>query len=293
MELKVFNYHDLKIRTIIKNGEVWFIGKDVAVALGYTKPENAVSTHVDSEDKTTPLIQGSGSNYKSNTVIINESGLYSLILSSKLPSAKQFKRWVTSEVLPSIRKTGGYQSPNAGQEENKTPKIDIRSTIFQYQGQPVLTLLQIANLIRRSKGSVNYQVQTTLEEGKEYFHLSGETMKQFKKENPVFPAYIPELLVVTIFAAHKACHKMGREFPDGKKLKSQPKTLAHFTPDEAKERMMRIYQTLDLLTEEFSHCREEEFAYPLRHTIWLLLSEMILCVYKTGPVFPKGGKEGR
>ena len=85
-----------------------FVGKDVATALGYAKPENAIATHVDTEDKTTTLIQGTGSNYKSKMVIINESGLYSLILSSKLPQAKEFKRWVTSEVLPQIRQTGGY-----------------------------------------------------------------------------------------------------------------------------------------------------------------------------------------
>ena len=70
------------------NGEPYFVGKDVAVSLGYAKPENAISAHVDQEDKTTTLIQGDGSNYKSKTTIINESGLYSLILSSKLPKAK-------------------------------------------------------------------------------------------------------------------------------------------------------------------------------------------------------------
>ena len=91
-----------------ENGEVLFVGKDVAKALGYAKPENAIAVHVDKEDKTSTLIQGSGSNYKSKAVLINESGLYSLILSSKLPQAKAFKRWVTAEVLPQIRKTGGY-----------------------------------------------------------------------------------------------------------------------------------------------------------------------------------------
>lgn len=77
------------------------------MALGYANPSNAVSKHVDKEDKTSYLIQVSGSNYKTNTTFVNESGLYSLILSSKLESAKRFKRWVTSEVLPCIRKTGG------------------------------------------------------------------------------------------------------------------------------------------------------------------------------------------
>ena len=108
-ELKIFENPEFgKIRTIEINGEPGFVGKDVAVVLGYAKPENAIATHVDEEDKTTTLIQGDGSNYKSKTTIINESGLYSLVLCSKLPTAKKFKRWVTSEVLPSIRKTGSY-----------------------------------------------------------------------------------------------------------------------------------------------------------------------------------------
>lgn len=107
--LQIFKSPDFgQVRTIQQNGEPWFIGKDVAEILGYKKPENAIAVHVDDEDKTTTLIQGTGSNYKSNAVIINESGLYSLILSSKMPKAKEFKRWVTSEVIPAIRKTGGY-----------------------------------------------------------------------------------------------------------------------------------------------------------------------------------------
>lgn len=108
-ELMVFNNAEFgQVRTMEINGEPWFVGKDVAVALGYNKPENAIANHVDSEDKTSTLIQGTGSNYKSKAVIINESGLYSLILSSKLDTAKKFKHWVTSEILPTIRKTGSY-----------------------------------------------------------------------------------------------------------------------------------------------------------------------------------------
>ena len=109
-EIQVFNHKMFgEIRAMTaENGEVLFVGKDVATALGYAKPENAIAVHVDKEDKTSTLIQGSGSNYKSKAVIINESGLYSLVLSSKLPQAKAFKRWVTSEVLPQIRQTGGY-----------------------------------------------------------------------------------------------------------------------------------------------------------------------------------------
>ena len=108
-EIKIFENEEFgQMRTMLIDNEPWFVGKDIAEILGYAKPQNAIATHVDDEDKTTPLIQGTGSNYKSKSTLINESGLYSLILSSKLPNAKKFKRWVTSEVLPSIRQTGGY-----------------------------------------------------------------------------------------------------------------------------------------------------------------------------------------
>ena len=116
-QIQIFNNAEFgEIRSMEIGGEPWFVGKDVATALGYAKPENAVSNHVDSEDKTSTLIQGSGSNYKSKAIIINESGLYSLILGSKLDGAKRFKRWVTSEVLPAIRKTGAYATDSKAAE---------------------------------------------------------------------------------------------------------------------------------------------------------------------------------
>lgn len=99
------------IRTIMVNEEPYFVGKDVAEILGYSDPSSAVSKNVDDEDKTTLLLEQDGSNYKSKTTIINESGLYSLILSSKLPQAKDFKHWITHEVLPSIRQYGLYATP--------------------------------------------------------------------------------------------------------------------------------------------------------------------------------------
>ena len=97
------------LRIVMVDSEPWFVGKDVAEKLGYAKPRNAISNHVDDEDKGVAPIQGDLGGTQEMT-IINESGLYSLILKSKLPEAKQFKRWVTSEVLPSIRKDGGYIS---------------------------------------------------------------------------------------------------------------------------------------------------------------------------------------
>ena len=97
-----------KIRTCQVNNQIMFVGKDVATALGYAKSRNALSVHVDEEDKKDALIQGPLGGTQKMTVI-NESGLYALILSSKLPQAKAFKRWVTSEVLPAIRQTGKYE----------------------------------------------------------------------------------------------------------------------------------------------------------------------------------------
>ena len=109
-EITVFENTEFgSIRTMEINGEPHFVGKDVALILGYAKPRNAIAVHVDEEDKKVAPIQGDLGGTQEMT-IINESGLYSLILSSKLPKAKGFKHWVTSEVLPTIRKTGGYVS---------------------------------------------------------------------------------------------------------------------------------------------------------------------------------------
>lgn len=111
--IKIFNNAEFgEIRVMLIDNDPWFVGKDIAVSLGYAKPENALAAHVDEQDKTTTLIQGDGSNYKSKTTIINESGLYSLIFSSKLESAQRFKHWVTHDVLPSIRKHGMYMTDN-------------------------------------------------------------------------------------------------------------------------------------------------------------------------------------
>lgn len=124
-DLKIFENKEFgEIRTVIKDGEPWFVGRDVALALGYAKPENAVMVHIDDDDKTLTLIQGRCSTGSQNTTIINESGLYSLVLSSKQPNAKKFKKWVTSEVLPSIRKNGGYI---AGQETMPDDELMARA----------------------------------------------------------------------------------------------------------------------------------------------------------------------
>ena len=118
-EISIFTNPEFgKIRTVTLNGEPWFVGKDIATILGYKDSINSIKSHVDAEDKrgwqiTTP----SG---EQTMTIINESGLYSLILSSKLPSAKTFKRWVTAEVLPQLRRTGTYGNINLEEVITKT-----------------------------------------------------------------------------------------------------------------------------------------------------------------------------
>ena len=109
--MKIFENPEFgKVRTIVINDEPWFVGKDVAEILGYSQPSVAISKKVDDDDKGISKMETPGG--EQNTIIVNESGLYSLILSSKLPTAKKFKHWVTSEVLPSIRKTGSYNLPD-------------------------------------------------------------------------------------------------------------------------------------------------------------------------------------
>lgn len=103
---EIFNFHGQDVRAVTINNEPYFVGKDVAGILGYSGTAKAIRTHVDGEDKGVTTMDTPGG--KQDLVIINESGLYSLILSSKLPQAKEFKRWVTSEVLPTIRKNGMF-----------------------------------------------------------------------------------------------------------------------------------------------------------------------------------------
>lgn len=122
-DLKIFENKEFgEIRTVVKDGEPWFVGKDVAEILGHSNPQRALRDYIDDDDKgVTKIVTPGGTQ---TMAIINESGLYSLILSSKLPNAKKFKKWVTSEVLPSIRKNGGYI---AGQETMSDDELMARA----------------------------------------------------------------------------------------------------------------------------------------------------------------------
>ena len=125
-ELKMFENQQFgKLRTMIIDGEIWFVGKDVAECLGYSKARNAIASHVMNEDKKDAPIQGPLGGTQ-NMTIINESGLYSLVFSSRLEGAKQFKHWVTSDVLPSIRKHGAYMTPETIERALLSPDFIIK-----------------------------------------------------------------------------------------------------------------------------------------------------------------------
>ena len=140
-EMQIFNNEEFgQIRTVTIENEPWFVGKDVAEALGYKNTKDALATHIESCDKVmgsqnaTPSITDSMGRTQHPTWI-NESGLYALIFGSKLESAKRFKHWVTSEVLPSIRKTGGYQKPVQGKELLALAVLEAQKTIEEKDAQ--------------------------------------------------------------------------------------------------------------------------------------------------------------
>ena len=122
-EIKIFENEEFgKVRTVVKDGEPWLVGKDVAEILEYKDTAKAIRTHVDADDKGVSILDTPGG--KQKITVINESGLYGLVLSSKMPKAKEFRRWVTSHVLPTIRRTGGYVANEDMFIENYLPFLD-------------------------------------------------------------------------------------------------------------------------------------------------------------------------
>lgn len=147
------------VRTIVKDGEPWFVGKDVAEILGYKETAKAIRTHICAEDKGVSVLDTPGGQQK--ITLINESGLYSLILGSKLPKAKTFKCWVTSEVLPTIRKTGGYVANDEMFINTYLPNADAQTReLFRLN---LSTIRQLNNKIEQDKPLVDFasHIQTS------------------------------------------------------------------------------------------------------------------------------------
>lgn len=223
-ELQIFQNKEFgEVRSLVINNEPWFVGKDVAEALGYKNSKNAVPTHVDEEDKLSTQIEYTGQ--KRNVTVINESGLYSLILSSKLPNAKKFKRWVTSEVLPTLRKTGSYTKvPTDPREllmltikahEQTAQRVDVleekvssleKSTTIDSSQQYTLEKIAKATVIR-SLGGVDsraYQLMSRKifssiwRDYKNYFKLGSfrDTLKtEFENAKEYLESWSPEVNV--------------------------------------------------------------------------------------------------
>lgn len=193
-DLQIFTNPEFgKIRAIEIDGEPWFVGKDVAAALGYSNTKDALSSHVDPEDKSTLTRQNSGFSERSENAtfnipnrgltIINESGIYSLIFSSKLPSAKRFKRWVTSEVLPAIRKTGMYIQPET---VTVLPKA-----------KPDVSLVGVARVLtvtRRMMLDAGCTPDEVIDIGREILNTCGFSLPEFKRKKPFIALELVDFL---------------------------------------------------------------------------------------------------
>lgn len=155
-DIQLFAFKNKRIRTLIFNNEPWFIGKDVADILGYSNPRDALSKHVDDEDKNSVAIRD-GNKGNPNQTIINESGVYGLIFSSKLPDAKSFKRWVTTEVLPQIRVSGSYQKKELTGEELMAKAFIEAKSIMERQREEIIEMKPkalFADTVAASKSSI-------------------------------------------------------------------------------------------------------------------------------------------
>lgn len=142
-ELQLFNFNGQEVRTLLIDDEPYFVGKDIAEVLGYANVRDAIARHIDDEDKGVVKLDTLGG--KQNQTIINESGLYSLILSSKLPQAKEFKRWVTSEVLPTIRKHGAYATEQTLEQMLNDPQTMITTLERLKEEQDKRKALELEN----------------------------------------------------------------------------------------------------------------------------------------------------
>ena len=173
-ELNVFKFHDEKVRMVVVNDEPYFVGNDVARILGYSNPRKAISDHVYEEDRGVTKCDTLGG--VQDLTVINESGVYALVFGSKLPRAKEFKHWVTSEVLPSIRKTGGYKMPSTPEEmidlllqnsSNANKRIDKVEEQSKKNEERITNLEDNRFLNPNEYGYLNTQVSARVKQVKE------------------------------------------------------------------------------------------------------------------------------
>ena len=174
---QIFNSEEFgSVRTLTIEGEPYFVGKDVAIILGYAKPLNAIATHVDEDDSLKQGLTDSIGRIQ-ETILINESGLYSLILSSKLPNAKKFKRWVTSEILPSIRKHGSYNADYSG----LSPQLQYLISLEQKTKALEQKQTELENKLAESEKNRDEIIKATFEFGRIGELQRNEITKAVKK----------------------------------------------------------------------------------------------------------------
>ncbi|EUJ23458.1 prophage antirepressor [Listeria floridensis FSL S10-1187] len=162
--MKTENWNGHEIRFVSLEGEWWAVAKDVAEALGYRKPENAVASHVSNIDKTTTLIQGTGSNYKSKATLISEFGIYDLVFSSKMEKAKEFKRWVF-DVIKQLRHSAGLEGFEVFRMLDKEHQKEAMSKLSNSLADPVREHFIIANVIANKAVSTKYGFEKSLKKG--------------------------------------------------------------------------------------------------------------------------------
>ena len=195
-DIKVFDSPEFgTIRTIEMDGEPWFVGKDVAEVLGYSNSRKALADHVDDEDKGVTKCDTLGG--AQDLAVINESGLYSLVLSSKLPTAKKFKRWVTNEVIPSIRKHGGYM---AGQEVLTDAEL-------------LANAMLVANRVIEER---DRQIKELQEENRELEEDANYTRTILRNPGLVTTNQIAKDYGMSARTFNKLLHSMGIQYKQGK-----------------------------------------------------------------------------
>lgn len=226
-EVKIFNNEEFgEIRTVTIDGEPWFVGKDVAEILGYSNTRKAIADHVDNEDKTDGVTIRDSIGREQNPICIKESGLYALIFGSKLESAKRFKHWVTSEVLPSIRKHGIYatdnvidnilNNPDFGIElltklkEERAARVEAerRNAILTHVNK-TYTMTEIAKELNMKSAT---QLNRLLAEKKIQYHVNGTWVMYSKYSDLGYEEIKQEVLDSGKVIYHRRITQMGREF---------------------------------------------------------------------------------
>lgn len=226
-EVQIFNNEEFgQVRTLVIDGEPWFVGKDVAEILGYSNTRKALSDHVDEEDKMDGVTIRDSIGREQKPILINESGLYGLILSSKMPNAKKFKHWVTSEVLPAIRKHGIYATDNVIDnilnnpdfgiqlltklKEERTARVEAerRNAILMHVNK-TYTVTEIAKELGLKSA---IQLNKILAKKKIQYQVNGTWVMYSKYSNLGYEEIKQEVLDSGRVIYHRRITQMGREF---------------------------------------------------------------------------------